>query len=140
MNLTIYDKTNTGRTGVRSVSMNKRTSLIIFSKRAIADLGWKEGALIIFAKDEDNPKQWFIASPKSETKEAFILKTDSRETFLMRSRGLVKVVLDSVDDSLESIIFLIGLDIHEGADKTKFYPLIVVSKGNKSYGAKEKSL
>jgi hypothetical protein len=139
MGLIIYDKTNTGSLGARSVSINKRTSFLIFSMRAAEDFGWKEGDLLVFAQDEDHPKQWFIASLKGDVRDAFALKKRKEKGLIIQSRGLSQAIVDSIDTSLESIKFLIGVKTILGADGTEFYPLIVTSK-KESYDTPKKRL
>lgn len=144
MGLIIYGKMKTRSFGVRSfgvrsVGINKRTGFFIFSKAATENLGWKEGDLIVFARDEKNPKEWFIAISKGDPSDAFVLK-NSKGSLYIRARGAAQAIIDSIDNSLESIRFLIGLNAQEEADKTKFYPLIIVSKKSESYGTNKKGL
>lgn len=63
MKLLIFDK-NQSRSGIhswiRSISVNRNTSIIMFSKAICQDQQIKEGRYVMLAQDEDSKDDWYI--------------------------------------------------------------------------------
>lgn len=64
MKLLIFDKNSSKsevfRQGMRSISMNRKNSMISFSKAVQQELQIKDGKLVMFAQDEDSKDDWYI--------------------------------------------------------------------------------
>lgn len=126
MNLIIFDKSNTStvsrRIGERTVRMNTKGGIVTFSTLAIIDLGLKPDMNIVFAKDKDKQRTWFIGIDEKNNNNSFNLKYDKKMKAVMRSTGLVRKVVEDFKE-VKSIKFLIAKEAKE-VQGMKFYQLI----------------
>lgn len=126
MNLIIFDKSNTStvsrRIGERTVRMNIKGGIVTFSTLAIEDLGLKPEMNIVFAKDKDKQRTWFIGIDEKNNNNSFNLKYEKKTKTVMRSTGLVRKVVEDFKES-KSIKFLIAKEAKE-VQEMKFYQLI----------------
>lgn len=92
-------------------------------------LGLSVGDKLIFAQDEDNPSEWFVA--KSNNEEGFELKryahmNGKENTILFNNTTLVKTIFASAEFEGESGRLVVGTESTK-VGELLYYPLITAS-------------
>lgn len=102
MKLFIYNKENSvssvSRSGERTIRVNRSNGVVYISKALSEALGLKENEKLLFANDEENPKDWYLC--KTNDINGFSLKIDKSGVRFM-NKYLSTKILDSakVEDS-----------------------------------------
>jgi hypothetical protein len=97
MRLFIYNKENTvsigTRNGERTIRINRTNGVIYISKVLMNALKLKENEKLLFANDEDSPKDWYLCKTNDEN--GFVLKND-KTGIRFTNKYLSAKILDSV--------------------------------------------
>jgi hypothetical protein len=120
-----------------TVSVNGKTGLIGFSKRAAQAMELKPGSGVVFFQDEESGADWFVKC--SEDAEAIVLReNDSSSMFLFNSSVLAQSILNAAQ-CRERYVFCV-FPIQEKAMKIEGedgYHLIITAKPVRARAWKE---
>jgi hypothetical protein len=113
MKIKVYNRTNSQmvREGQPTVRMNIKNGIISFSKATCTNIGLKDKTKILFIQDEENLKDWYIATTKLE--EGMICKERSRKdqiiiAITVQSTYVCRQVAESCNIKATSFSFLVA--------------------------------
>lgn len=124
MRLFIYNKENTistyTRGGERTIRINRTNGVVYFS-RILADmLKLKDNERVVFANDEDNPKDWYLSKTNDEN--GFLVKNEKTGVRFI-STSLCNKILDSVKIQSNATFLVANKPINDNG--ATFFKIIV---------------
>jgi len=130
MNLKIYSEDNCRlvRQGISTIRF-QRAGCIGFSKAAVEAFSLKEKDRVLFAQDENNPRDWFvIKDSKTAGKSGFVLRKNSASAGLnCNCASVCKKLFESLKDKIvpntKSIGFRLSVN-PEINDGNEYYAII----------------
>lgn len=126
MRLFIYNKENTistsTRGGERTIRIN-RTNGVIYISRILADvLKLKDNERVVFANDEDSPKDWYLGKTNDEN--GFLVRNEKTGVRLI-SKSLCAKILDSVKIQSNATFLVANKPIND--NEIEYFIIIVSS-------------